>query len=115
MFHGFGCQPNLIYGTDNGPDIRLSKAGVYGNGIYFADNSHYSNSYAFNCLNGDKQMFVCFVLAGDSAKIKGGKCKIPPNKPGSLTERCDSVNNGKGGHYIIYDNNKAYPGFIITY
>ena len=60
-------------------------------------------------------MFVCLVLVGDSVQLPGGQYKIPPNKPGSQTERYDSINNGPGGHYIIYDNLKSYPGYLITY
>ena len=32
-----------------------------------------------------------------------------------LDERYDSINNGPGGHFIIYDNLKSYPGYLITY
>ena len=27
----------------------------------------------------------------------------------------DSINTGDGGHFIVYENNKAYPGYLITY
>ena len=29
--------------------------------------------------------------------------------------RYDSISNGEGGHYIVYDNDKSYPGYLITY
>jgi len=60
-------------------------------------------------------MFLANVLVGDSVQLGGGQYRIPPNKPGSQTERYDSINNGQGGHFIIYDNSKAYPGYLITY
>ena len=60
-------------------------------------------------------MFMCLVLVGDSVTRSGGHYKMPPNKPGSKVDRYDSINNGPEGHYIIYDNAKAYPGYLITY
>ena len=60
-------------------------------------------------------MFMCVVLVGDSKQERPGQYRIPPLKPNSSTERYDSVNNGLGGHYIIYDNTKAYPAYLITY
>lgn len=40
LFHGSrATDPKLIYGTEDGLDIRFSNAGVYGQGIYFADNA----------------------------------------------------------------------------
>lgn len=48
LFHGCrACAPNLIYETEDGLDIRFANAGAYGQGVYFADNSQYSNSYAY--------------------------------------------------------------------
>ena len=60
-------------------------------------------------------MFLCLVLVGESVKLPPGQYRIPPNKPGSSTERYDSINNEMEGHYIIYDNVKSYPGYLITY
>lgn len=61
-------------------------------------------------------MLVCLVLTGDSANFGGGRgVKVPPLKPSSVIERYDSINTGSGGHYIVYDNLKAYPGYLITY
>ena len=40
---------------------------------------------------------------------------MPPLIEGSLTEKYDSVYNVKCDHYIVYDNFKAYPGYLITY
>lgn len=48
LFHGTrATDPKLIYGTEDGLDIRFSKEGAYGTGIYFANNSLYSSNYAF--------------------------------------------------------------------
>ena len=46
MFHGStGTDPKIIYESEYGLDNRYSKAGMYGTGIYFADNSNYSFNY----------------------------------------------------------------------
>ena len=61
-------------------------------------------------------MLVALVIIGDSITLPlNNKLRLPPLKNGSTTVRYDSVNNGIGGHYIVYDNNKAYPGYLITY
>jgi hypothetical protein len=47
LFHGSReTDPALIYGTETGLDFRFSNSGMYGRGIYFADNSQYSSNYA---------------------------------------------------------------------
>lgn len=116
LFHGCNqTQPKLIYESEDGLDIRFANNGALGQGIYFANNSCYSNSYAHNKGNGEKQMFLCLVLVGESVLQNGGGIRIPPLKPGSQTERYDSVNNANGGHFVIFDNAKCYPGYLITY
>ncbi|CDW78868.1 u box domain-containing protein [Stylonychia lemnae] len=116
LFHGTkNTDPFNIYGSEDGFDIRYSNAGAYGNGIYFANNSAYSNTFTHQTQNGNCQMFVALVLIGDSVQQGPGQYRIPPNKPGSTVEKYDSINNGAGGHYIIYDNSRAYPGYLITY
>lgn len=60
-------------------------------------------------------MFLALVLVGETVALNPGQYNLPPNKPGSQTERYDSINNAGAGHYIIYDNNKSYPGYLITY
>ena len=118
LFHGSsGTDPKLIYETYDGLDIRFSNSGMYGQGIYFADNSQYSHSYHYANpkKRGECQMFMALVLVGDSVTLPPAQFRIPPNKRGSQTERYDSINNGPGGHYIIYDNVKSYPGYLITY
>ncbi len=61
-------------------------------------------------------MFLCLVLVGDSANFGGGKgVRMPPVRSGQSGERYDSINNGEHGHYIVYDNVKAYPGYLIHF
>jgi poly [ADP-ribose] polymerase 10/14/15 len=118
LFHGTrATAPKQIYSTEDGLDIRFSNSGMYGQGVYFADNSMYSHTYSHPMAGGkgEMQMFLALVLVGDSVYQPPGQYRIPPNKKGSTTERYDSINNGGGGHYIIYDNVKSYPAYLITY
>jgi hypothetical protein len=118
LFHGTkDNEPSKIYSSEEGLDLRYSNDGLNGYGIYFADNAKYSDDYAHKIPGTQhKQMFLCLVLTGESANFGGGRgVRFPPFKPGSHTERYDSINNGNGGHFIIYDNLKQYPGYVITY
>lgn len=44
LFHGAkAVAPELVYTSEEGLDMRFSRDGYYGQGIYFADNSAYSH------------------------------------------------------------------------
>jgi len=60
-------------------------------------------------------MLLCFVIVGDSYNCVGAGqgFKVPPNRNDG--SKYDSVNGGGGTHFIIYDNNKQYPCYLITY
>eukprot|EP00347_Sterkiella_histriomuscorum_P019344 403342004 len=117
LFHGTRQNdPQSIFSFENGLDMRYCNGGAHGIGIYFADNSQYSNSYKFQNAAGQSEMFMCLVLTGlSSSQGGGGAARQPPPIPGRQGELFDSYNNGNGGHFIIYDNQKAYPGYLITY
>ena len=56
-------------------------SGIYGPGIYFADNAAYSQAYAHRNSNGICKMLLCFVLVGDAflpADKNGHKFTEPP-------------------------------------
>lgn len=133
LFHGTrGNNPSLIYNGENGFDMRMSNQGMWGQANYFAVNSNYSDSYAY--VNGDvRQMFLVKVLTGDSCELlPDSKLRMPPKKPksqqnqgaqghsGSLrfeVKRYDTVCGTTGGSqvYMTYDNEKAYPAYLIHY
>ena len=53
LFHGSNqTDPNLIYASEDGLDIRFANAGAFGTGIYFANNSAYSHSFTHHAANG---------------------------------------------------------------
>eukprot|EP00347_Sterkiella_histriomuscorum_P010568 403375783 len=117
LFHGTRQNdPQSIFSFENGLDMRYCNGGAHGIGIYFADNSLYSNTYKFSNAAGQSEMLMCLVLTGlSSNQGGGGGARQPAPIPGRQGELFDSYNNGNGGHFIIYDNQKAYPGYLITY
>ena len=81
LFHGTkNTDPNLICGDEYGLDNRHSHNGMYGNGVYFANNSNYSRHYAYAKNNSEYQMFICFVLTGEPICLAPQKISVPPMK-----------------------------------
>lgn len=126
LFHGTrNNDPELIYKGDEGFDMRFSRYGMWGKGNYFAVNSKYSDDYAF--IKGAVcKMFAACVLTGNSyVSPPNSKLDKPPflsmNESGSsgssIQRRYDSVTSHTGGTrvYITYDNDHAYPAYLITY
>ena len=129
LFHGTrGNNPQLIYDSEEGFDMRFSASGMWGQANYFAVNASYSNGYAHPLPNGRRQMFLAKVLTGDShACSSNSALRMPPERPSytiaastgvQLSQiRYDTVNGTTGGStvYMTYDNLKAYPAYLITY
>lgn len=69
-----------------------------------------------------KQMFLAVVVTGDSYDCQPDRnLKVPPERTKKKTnmaiERYDSVTGITNGSrvYIVYENNKAYPLYLIQY
>ena len=121
LFHGTrGVPPEKIYKSEKGFDFRFSKKGLWGEGAYFAVNASYSNGFAYQ-VGQTRQVFLALVLTGESCNCQPNKSlRQPPKKPhGEMftDERYDSVTGTSRGSqiYVIYDHDKAYPAYIITY
>ncbi|KAJ3431968.1 poly [adp-ribose] polymerase [Anaeramoeba flamelloides] len=119
-----------IHSEDTGFDMRISKKGMWGKGIYFAVNASYSNHYAHKKTKSSsffqkvtKQFFLAKVLVGDSITMAHTDSLVrPPIKNTSQVLQNqiilhDSVNGVTKGSkvYIIYQNDQAYPYYLITY
>ena len=128
LFHGTrSTLPEKVYKSEKGVDFRHSKEGLWGMGSYFAVNASYSDRYAYTArggATGEKQMFICKVLTGDSFNATGSDHTLrqPPLKPVSThgsfeEERYDSVNGYTNGSYVyvVYDHEKVYPAYLVTY
>ena len=81
LYHGTsGTDPQVVYNSEEGLDLRFSNDGFWGRGIYFAVNSSYSNSgFSFKTVLGERQMFCAQVIIGKAKKSeKDNKLKMPP-------------------------------------
>ena len=127
LFHGTRQnKPEQIYRGAEGFNMHFSRQGMWGKGNYFAVNSSYSNGFAYRAGSGVKKMFAAWVLTGNSVySLPNAKLVQPPfmDKPAAANQenvvqrRYDSVNGTAGGTrvYITYDNEHAYPAYLITY
>ena len=82
LFHGAKTvPPDQIYASETGLDMRFSRSGHYGQGIYFADNAEYSHDFCWN-ENGVFYLFLCFVLVGNSSIMnhQDSSLRLPPLK-----------------------------------
>ncbi|XP_019854829.1 PREDICTED: uncharacterized protein LOC109583797 [Amphimedon queenslandica] len=118
LFHGTReTRPQEVYNSEKGCDFRFSSSGMWGNGSYFADKASYSDDYKYQSSLG-KQMFLVRVLTGDAIELQPQKLKMPPPKnPADKTVRYDSVKGftKKTNIYIVYEHDKSYPAYLITY
>ena len=125
LFHGSRRnKPEDIYRGGEGFDMRFSSVGMWGRGNYFAVNSSYSHSYAYD-TNGARKIFAAWVLTGNSKYLEPNHSLTKPpfvDDPAGVSStnikrRYDSVNGYTGGTrvYITYDNEHAYPAYLITY
>ena len=125
LFHGTSQKnPKFIYEGTEGFDMRFSASGMWGRGNYFAVNSLYSSRYAFRTEDGNRKMFAAWVLTGNSFHSESDHSLTKPpflktsgNSSTSIRRRYDSISGTIGGTrvYITYDNEHAYPAYLITY
>lgn len=97
--------------------MRLAASGSYGRGIYFAGDASYSaGGYFHTNAAGNRVLILAKVLVGNYTEgSSGSHITCPPLLPGSKTERYDSIKAAGSDIFIVYNNNKAYPSYIIEY
>jgi hypothetical protein len=86
-------------------------------------NAQYSLSgYAFKNKDGTRSIFYARVALVDVIELPSYQSyKIPPEKPSIsgifAVERYDSikVNTGGSDMYILYENSRPYPDYLITF
>ena len=132
LFHGTSNNdPKLIYENEIGFDMRYSNSGMWGQANYFAEKASYSHGYAYVTYDGYsragyREMFFAKVLTGDTYNCSSNSSlRKPPFKPagsagGSLQfaqVQYDTVTGYTRGSqvYMTYDNDKAYPAYLIKY
>eukprot|EP01052_Picozoa_sp_SAG31_P008072 SAG31_NODE_398_length_16250_cov_8.737601_14_plen_276_part_00 len=120
LWHGTRqTDPALIYNDrQDGFCMQYSNQGMWGRGIYFAENASYSHNYASRKDNA-RVMMLARLLVGDAVNIMphDTSLKLPPRKPALDGIRFDTVtgvtNNGRV--YIVYENGRAYPEYLVEY
>ena len=124
LFHGTGeTDPREIYDSEEGFDMRFSAQGMWGQANYFAVKASYSDKYAHTNTSGQKEIFLANVLTGDTYRCSSdSSLRMPPLKPSTggvqlHQVRYDTVTGFTGGCqvYMTYDNQKAYPTYLILY
>ncbi|XP_072095407.1 poly [ADP-ribose] polymerase tankyrase-2 isoform X1 [Mobula birostris] len=127
LFHGSPFVNAIIH---KGFDERHAYiGGMFGAGIYFAENSSKSNQYVYgigggtgcpihkdrSCYICHRQMVFCRVTLGKSF-LQFSAMKMAHAPPGhhSVTGR-PSVNGLALAEYVIYRGEQAYPEYLITY
>ena len=120
LFHGSSrTDPERIYSGDSSFDMRFSADGLWGRGNYFAVNASYSDRFAYDSKSEVKKILVAWVLTGVSYPSAEKRYTKPPLRGtrGGIQCHYDSVNGVTGGSkvYITYENNRAYPAYLITY
>ena len=140
LFHGTSTTPlEKIYKSRQGFDFRFcSTQNLWGAGSYFAVSAKYSDAkYAYrSSSHGAKQLILAKVLTGEAYPSRTPEptlTKPPVNRKKQLLtmasatssnssatfidELYDSVRGHANGSdiYVIYDHDKAYPDYLITY
>uniref|UniRef100_A0A8C7A4H6 Poly [ADP-ribose] polymerase n=1 Tax=Nothoprocta perdicaria TaxID=30464 RepID=A0A8C7A4H6_NOTPE len=127
LFHGSPFINAIIH---KGFDERHAYiGGMFGAGIYFAENSSKSNQYVYgigggtgcpthkdrSCYLCHRQMLFCRVTLGKSF-LQFSTMKMAHAPPGhhSVIGR-PSVNGLAYAEYVIYRGEQAYPEYLITY
>ena len=126
LFHGTRSNdPKLIYLNEDGFDMRYSAQGMWGQTNYFAVNASYSHNYAHTAPDGVREIFLVKVLTGDSFNSPPDRSLRKPPMKATVTSsevsfaqvQYDTVTGVTNGSqvYMIYDNDKAYPAYLIRY
>ncbi|XP_041117079.1 poly [ADP-ribose] polymerase tankyrase-2-like isoform X4 [Polyodon spathula] len=127
LFHGSPFVNAIIH---KGFDERHAYiGGMFGAGIYFAENSSKSNQYVYgigggtgcpvhkdrSCYICQRHLLFCRVTLGKSF-LQFSAMKMAHSPPGhhSVTGR-PSVNGLALAEYVIYRGEQAYPEYIIAY
>ena len=120
LFHGTSqTNPKDLIEWEEGFDLKYSREGMWGRGMYFAKKASYSDYYAYHSHHKSftKQMFLAKVLVGNSILLpSNSKLSIPPINE-ETKERYDSIKGETNNWdvYIVYDNGRSYPEYLINY
>ena len=87
---------------------------MYGEGVYFAVSSQYSDRYALKDAQGTCRMMLTNVLTGEYHLGKQGMTAPPVKHDQVLYDSLvDNVNNPT--IFVIFHDAQAYPQYLIEY
>eukprot|EP00397_Hematodinium_sp_SG-2012_P007039 GEMP01007079.1.p1 GENE.GEMP01007079.1~~GEMP01007079.1.p1 ORF type:complete len:841 (+),score=183.34 GEMP01007079.1:60-2582(+) len=120
-----GTRPEAAEAITSG-DFRVDLAGshagtLYGRGIYFAEASSKSDEYTEDDANGLRPLILCRVVCGRINYNDDGHPDVS-----KLVESCTSGSfhsvlgdrekiRNTYREFIVYDNDQAYPEYIVWY
>ena len=124
LFHGTRKNdPKTVALSLRGIDFRFSRRDhqlLWGTGAYFAVKASYSDRYCYtNLAINARQMIIAKVLTGHSCLYRHSDPRLtrpPPLFPGSnLLHDTVCGQNAGSDIYVVYDQDRVYPAYIITY
>ena len=123
LFHGTSKNdPRIIYESEFGFDVRMSKGGKWEWAIYFSEDASYCDRFAYHTTDSCKEILLAQVLIGCTYVSPPNRhLRLPPAKESQ--ETCtghwhfDSVTGISRNSVarMVYDNEKTYPSHIIKY
>jgi hypothetical protein len=135
VWHGTGTtDPKAIYeDRQDGFMMQFCTSGMWGRGLYFAENASYSHNYAHGFAGahgalgaigpGKRQFMLAKLLSGDEIRVmpNDNTLKMCPERAGAgdpqARKRYDTVTGETNGSkvFIVYENGRAYPEYLVTY
>lgn len=112
LFHGSRSKSAkyLIENID-GLDPQFSNDGMWGRGVYFAQNASYSDGYANQNSDGSREMMYCEVYVGKYCEMKSDRSlRTPPDGYTSVKGHTSGTDV-----YMVYKNDRSYIDCVITY
>merc|ERR1712004_772921 len=127
LWHGSPAVGSIV---KRGFDERHScTSGMFGAGIYFAENSSKSNQYVYginggtgcykhrdkSCYICDRKILLCTVILGKSYQ-QYSSLKVAHAPPGHHSlSGLPSEDGLKYAEHVIYRGEQAYPTYLISY
>jgi hypothetical protein len=128
LFHG--TKPDIAAILASGgfdPSVSKLNSGLYGAGVYFAQDSCKSLQYCQDTnADGEHCMLYCRVLMGEPYATNRAhrKERRPPDNPATPRQPYDSIfaeqgvaSSGRQAHneFVVFDRAQVYPDYIIWF
>ncbi|CAD8167784.1 unnamed protein product [Paramecium octaurelia] len=122
LWHGVSSQhPQVIYlSLAEAFDVSYSRVGLWGDGIYFAENASYSRNYSYKIQTQDDPkyagnlVFLCCLVTTGKAEDRQQNTNI--RKPSDGFDCVTGFTNGSN-IFVIYQMHvrRAYPAYEVIY